>query len=253
LSLAYPGDRHGYEYVKPALARLLGEWPWTRAQRGRVILRADAEQGTDSAVAYYLWAGFQVLVKGFSGRRALAWAARTPEGAWQADPARPDRWLAPAPERLRLGRRLEAYLLRWRGAGDKLAHAILLSTLGRPPFETWALYDRRGAMEVEIRADKSGLRLASRRKHSLAAQEAWLVLTDIAHNLLAWSGGWMLAGSAFAGFGPQRLVEDLLTIPGRLTFDERGRLERVALKASHPYAGEMQSCLHTLLKTFDLA
>jgi hypothetical protein len=251
--VAYPGNRHGYEYVKPALKRLLDEWPWTRAQRRNIVVRSDAGQGTDAAVAYYLWAGFQVLVKGYSGRRALAWAARTPEGAWQADPGRPDRWLAPAPERPRLGRRLDAYLLRWRAAGDKLAHATLLSTLGRPPFATWALYDGRGAMEVEIRADKSGLGLASRRKHSLAAQEAWLVLTDIAHNLLAWLRPWMTEGSPFAAFGPQRTVDDLLAIPGRLAFDERGRLERVALKAAHPYAGEMQSCLHTLLKTFDLA
>ena len=86
----------------------------------------------------------------------------------------------------------------------------------------------------------------------LAAQEAWLVLTDIAHNLLAWLRPWMTDGSPFAGFGPQRPVDDLLTIPGQLHF-EGERLERVALKASHPYAGEMQSCLHTLLKTFDLA
>ena len=32
----------------------------------------------------------------------------------------------------------------------------------------------------------SGLNLNLRRKHSLNAQEGWLVLTDVAHNLLAW-------------------------------------------------------------------
>ena len=33
LSVAYPGDRHGYEYCKPAMQQLLGAWPWTLEQR----------------------------------------------------------------------------------------------------------------------------------------------------------------------------------------------------------------------------
>jgi len=57
----------------------------------------------------------------------------------------------------------------------------------------------------------------------LNAQEGWLVLTDTAHNLLAWLRPWMLVGSSFETFGPKRLVHDLLTIPGHITFEE-GRL-----------------------------
>jgi hypothetical protein len=88
-------------------------------------------------------------------------------------------------------------------------------------------------MEVEIRADKSGLLLHQRRKHSLAAQEGWIV------------------GSAFEGFGPKRIVKDLFWIPGQLTF-KGDRLQKVALRENHPYATEMQLCLRKLLKTFDL-
>ena len=47
LSVAYPGDRHGYEYCKPAMQQLLGAWPWTLEQRRQIIIRSDAEQGTD--------------------------------------------------------------------------------------------------------------------------------------------------------------------------------------------------------------
>jgi hypothetical protein len=251
LSVAYPGNRHGYEYCKPALAQLLAQWSWSREQRCQIIIRSDAEQGTDENVAYILWQGFQVLMKAYSGRRTQAWVKRTADELWQADPAGKQRWAAPAPVKLRLGRCLDAYLLRWLDMKQKPRHATLLTSLPGPIFSQWAWYDGRGASEVEIRADKSGLRLPQRRKHSLDAQEAWIVLTDVAHNLLAWLQPWMLADSAFEAFGPKRLVYDLLNIPGQLFFEEN-RLTKVALWQTHPYAKEMQLCLHKLLKTFDL-
>ena len=251
LSMAYPGNGHGYEYCKPALQQLLHQWPWSRQQRRQIIIRSDAEQGTDANVAYILWCGFQMLMKGYSGRRTQAWVKRTDDHLWQADPSGRDRWAALAPSQLRLGRRLDAYLLRWLDANFKPRHATLLTTLPDPIFTQWAWYDGRAACEVEIRSDKSGLGLARRRKHSLDAQEAWIVLTDIAHNLLAWLHPWMLAGSAFDAFGPKRLVFDLFTIPGQLFFDQ-GRLTKVALWQTHPFAKDMQLCLQKLLKTFDL-
>lgn len=252
LSLAYPGNEHGYEHYKPALQQLLTHWAWPRAQRQQIIIRSDAEQGTDANVSYTLWQGFQVLMKGYSGRRTQAWVKRTPAALWQRDPANEHRWVAPAPAKLRLGRRLDAYLLRWPDPAQQWLYATLLTTLAQPIFEQWALYDGRGAMETEIRADKSGLALHQRRKHSLDAQEAWIVLTDVAHNLLAWLQPWMLAGSAFASFGPKRLVHDLLTIPGQVIMED-GRLQKVALWQTHPYAEDMRLCLQKLLETFDLA
>lgn len=251
LSIAYPGDRHGFEYCKPALKQLLSQWPWSSCQRRQIIIRSDAEQGTDANVSYILWLGFQVLMKAYSGRRTQAWVKRTSEAAWQADPSDEKRWAAPAPVKLRLGRRLDAYLLRWLDTKQKFTHATLLTTLPQPIFSQWAWYDGRGAAEVEICSDKSGLTLHQRRKHSLDAQEAWIVLTDVAHNLLAWLSPWMLAGSAFESFGPKRLVHDLLNIPGHL-FLEDGRLTKVALWKTHPYADEMRLCLQNLLKIFDL-
>lgn len=191
-------------------------------------------------------------MKGYSGRRTYAWVKRTPDDWWQVDSANAQRWAAPTPEKLRLGRRLDTHLLRWRNTKNRLKYATLLNTLPYPVFSQWALYDARGAAEVEIRADKSGLGLHLRRKHSLTAMEAWGVLTDIAHNLLAWLHPWMLAGSAFETFGPKRLVHDLLPIPGQISLAE-GRLKKVALWKSHPYAAEMRLCLQKLLQTFDLA
>jgi hypothetical protein len=251
LSVAYPGNRHGYEYCKPALKQLLSHWPWSREQRQHIIVRSDAEQGTDKNVSYILWLGFQLLMKSYSGRRTQAWVKRTAEQRWQADPSGNERWTAPAPVKLRLGRRVDAFLLRWLNTKRKPVYATLLTTLPQPIFMQWDWYDGRGAAEVEIRSDKSGLRLPQRRKHSLDAQEAWIVLTDVAHNLLAWLRPWMLTGSAFEAFGPKRLVCDLLKIPGQLFFEEN-RLTKVALWKTHPYADEMRLCLRKLLKTFDL-
>ena len=106
LSVAYPGDRHGYEYCKPAMQQLLGAWPWTPEQRRQIIIRSDAEQGTDENLAYLLWCNFQILMKGYSGQRTQAWVKRTPDTAWQVDPDDPERWAAPAPVPLRLGHRV---------------------------------------------------------------------------------------------------------------------------------------------------
>jgi hypothetical protein len=251
LSAVYPGDRHGFECFQPACQELLRQWPWSRAQRSHIIIRSDAEQGTDANVSYLLDWDFQVLMKGYSGRRTLAWVQRTPETLWQQDHDHADRWAAPTPERLRFGHPLDSYLLRRRVPKDKFLHATFLMTLPYPVFQLWKMYDGRGATEVEIRSDKSGLELCHRRKSSLNAQEGWLVLTDIAHNLLAWLCPWMLAGSSFETFGPKRLVQDLLTIPGSITFEE-GRLRKIGLLETHPYADEMRFCLHKLLKTFNL-
>ena len=47
-------------------------------------------------------------------------------------------------------------------------------------------YDARGAAEIEqFRNDKQGLGLAARRKRSFLGQKAFVLLTDLAHNLMA--------------------------------------------------------------------
>jgi hypothetical protein len=248
LSLIYGGSQQPLDLVKATFNTLLGLIPWTPSERRQIIVRNDAGLGTDANINWLLWAHFQVLMKGFSGKRALAWAKQIPADAWLEDPGR-QRWIALATHPIRYGRQTVSYVLRWATQkGDR--HSIMVSTLlNFKPLDTWALYDDRGAAEVEIKGDKSGLRIPKRRKRHLDAQEALILLTDLAHNLLAWLRPWMLAGSPFSGFGPERLVDDLLCIPGRAEFAE-GRLVKVSLKESHPYAAQMQECLLRLLNHF---
>jgi hypothetical protein len=251
LSLIYPGDRQACEWFKPALQSLTAHWPWSPPQRHQVIVRTDAGLGTDANINYALWQQFQVLMKGFSGSRTQSWVNQLGQPTWIEDEARL-RAITGAPVPLRFGRRTHNYLLRWLSPKGKFSYGSLISSLLEvDPLTTLRLYDGRGADEGEIGSDKTGLLLPKRRKQSLAAQEALVLLTDVAHNLLAWLHPWALQGTPFAGFGPQRLVADVLSVPGHLDF-ENGRLVKVSLWQAHPYAEPLQTALVTLLRYFDL-
>jgi hypothetical protein len=143
------------------------------------------------------------------------------------------RWIAWAQNPPRFTRRVNVFVLRW-ATKQGMRHGTLLSTLlSLSPPATWRVYDGRGAAEVEIRADKQGLHLPCRRKCSLTAQEALILLTDLAHNLLSWMHHWILEDTPFASFGTLRMVRDLFHIPGYVEFTH-GQLTKVALLKSHP-------------------
>jgi hypothetical protein len=61
------------------------------------------------------------------------------------------------------------------------------------------------------------------------------LLTDVTHNLLAWTCGWLVRPSPFAEAGMYRMVNELFPIPGRVRVHE-GQLVKLRLKASHPLA-----------------
>ena len=63
--------------------------PLTPEQRRRTVLRLDGGVGTDANINWALWRGFQVLTKGYSGKRAQAyakavspWVTLCPERRW---------------------------------------------------------------------------------------------------------------------------------------------------------------------------
>lgn len=81
-------------------------------------------------------------------------------------------------------------------------HSYYVSTLSLPSKGCFVrLYDDRGGAEVEqFRNDKSGLNMEARRKRSFTGQKGYILLTDLAHNLLANFVPRGLAGSSFARF-----------------------------------------------------
>ena len=69
-----------------------------------------------------------------------------------------------------------------------------------------------------------------------------ILLTDLAHNLLAHFYHQALVGSPFEDYAPKRIVRDLLAIPGRLVF-ENHRLVRVELLSLKQFSTDLVECL----------
>lgn len=245
-SLLYPGFTPSLQAVQPTVEvaeRLLQLKPH---QRARTLWRWDGGFGSDDAINWLLARDYQLVTKGYNSLRAKKVARQTAGEAWQTVRAQ-RRWVAVVPNEVRYARRTQTLALRWLTETGKEKCALLIHTLLHlTPLEVLACYDARGGMEVEIKQDKVGLQLVRRRKHRWAAQEAWVILTDVAHNLLAWSHDWMWQGSRFETFGPLRLVHDVLSLPGHLEF-KGDKLHKVALSRTHPFAQEMQGCLKRLL------
>lgn len=218
------------------------------AQKQRTILRSDAGFGADANVNQALTADWQVLGKGKGGRRPQAYAREIVAASWQD--LGQERWVAPASEPVTYVRPTQHLVLRWQTSDGKTKYStVVCSVLDWAPAEVIAHYDDRGACETEIQADKAALQLERRRKKHLAAQEALILLTDVAHNLLAWTPQWMFAGEPLAEFGPTRFTQDVLSLPGRLFFDNE-RLSEVQLNELHPHAVAVAAGLAQLLAHF---
>lgn len=247
-SRIYPGKQDSGTTYIPILAALAPCLQLSVAQKQRTILRSDAGFGADANVNQALTADWQVLGKGKGGRRPQAYARDIAAAAWQD--LGQERWVAPASEPVTYVRPTQHLVLRWQTSDGKIKYStVVCSVLNWTPAEVIAHYDDRGACETEIQADKGGLQLERRRKKQLAAQEALILLTDIAHNLLAWTPQWMFAGEPLAEFGPTRFTQDVLSLPGRLFF-ENERLSEVQLHKLHPHAVAVAAGLARLLAHF---
>ncbi len=225
--------------LQPAVLGVETAFDLAARQRQRTLYRLDGGAGTDDNLRWLLGRGYQVLAKGFSGKRAHALARRVPR--WDRYDAHS--WLGRVRPTFDLGRPVEV-LVKKRLHKGQWKHSYYVTTLRLPSKRAYLdQYHQRGAAEVEqFRADKSGLQLSARRKQRFAAQKALVLLTDLTHNLLSTFRHRALRDSPFARWGFKRIVRDLLAIPGRLYF-EQGQLKRIDLLATHQYAVEMRLCL----------
>ena len=233
---------HAFEPMVCATEALLQLKPHQVARTG---WRLDGGFGTDANINWLLARSGQLVVKGYNATRAAAAARRRATDEWEL--IGPERWVACVPDGVRYGRRTQSLVLHWRGEKRSDHYALLIHTLlDRPMADVVGFYDARAQQEVQIRQDKTGLQLTRRRKRAWSAQEAWVVLNDLAHNLLAWTRDWMWRGSRFEGYGCLRLVQDVLNLSGHLVF-KGDKLQKVALCRSDPFAPEVAECLTRLL------
>ncbi len=249
ISHLYPGNRHSNPAYIPALIALQNLVGWQEKEKQYTILRTDAGFGSDDNINYALSQQWHVLTKGIGGRRPAALARQiTSPDEWQAIDT--NRWLVSVPHPPTFIRPVQVWLLKWfNPQGKRKLATLCCSVMDWSASETLAFYDDRGQCETEIQADKGGLRLCRRRKRHFTAQEVLILLTDLAHNLIAWSANWMSLTKPLNTFGTTRLIEDVLAIPGHLYFQD-GHLRVVQLNELHPYAQQTADGLHHLLDYF---
>ncbi len=154
-----------------------------------------------------------------------------------------DSWLGAVAPPVDYGRPVRVFVKRRLKEGQ-FRHSYYVTTLSLPSKgHFWACYNARGGAEVEqFRSDKSGLSLAARRKRGFLAQKGFILLTDLAHNLLADFYHRALVGTRFETYGLKRIVRDLLATPGRLVF-EAGTIKRIELLSLKQFASDLLICL----------
>jgi hypothetical protein len=246
----YPGNYSTMQCLQPAVLAVESSFDLAWSQRKRTLYRLDGGAGTDANLRWLLARGYQVLAKGFSGKRAEVLARQVLR--W--DPYTPDRWLGRVNPIFDLGHPIDV-LVKKRLQKGQWKHSYYVTTLTFPSKQAFMkAYDLRGGAEVEqFRGDKQGLHLSARRKQRLVAQKALVLLTDLAHNLLADFRYRALLDSPFADWGLKRIVRDLLAVPGRL-YVQDGQLKRIELLTTHPHTDALIISLERYCATrFDLA
>lgn len=142
------------------------------------------------------------MTKGYGGGRAKKLARSVAEDAsGTKGPPRDSSWPSSPPKMPPLLASDQdgpkTVVRRWSDAnakGKPYTDYLLTTLTDLSASEIAALYDSRGAMEVDIRGDKRGLGIEKRRKKSFHVQEALALLAQLAHNLLAWFQGLVFGG-----------------------------------------------------------
>lgn len=238
LSQLYPGSQTSVTALEPAVRLFEQRLPLPETRRHKIVWRVDGGFGSDQNVEWLVQRGYQVLAKGVSNRRAGK--LRLQVQRWRA--LRPDKWVGSVVTPAAFSRPVYTFVLRRLLKGEEQA-AYLYTTLPWSGLQIASFYDQRGGAETEFRSDKSGgVHLDQHRKHKRDGQEAWIHLTDITHNYLAWFQHHILTDSPLASFGNLRICRDLMHIPGQIEM-KAGQLLSVKLSKSVPHAADLLDCL----------
>lgn len=234
----YPGNRHTVQCLKPAVLAVASSLELDERQRRRTVWRLDGGAGSDEHIRWLLAQDYHVVAKGMSNRRAEALARQVQR--WDASG---DYWIGEVPPPVDYGRPVRVFVKK-RLKKDHFVHSYYIATLNLPSKKLYLQYynDRGGAEVEQFRNDKQGLALAARRKRRFYGQLGYILLTDLAHNLLAHFYHQALLDSPFESYGPKRIIRDLLATPGNLVFDD-DKLVRIELQSQMKNAEDLLICL----------
>lgn len=237
-SKLYEGNQHTVNCFQDAVLGAESALELDDNRRGRVVIRSDGGAGSEENIRWALNRGYHFHGKGLSNSRAGKLATQV--GRWDEYD---DIWLGSVDSPVDFGRPTSTFVLR-RLKKEKFVHSYFVSTLklsSKGAF--WHAYNKRGGAEVEqFRQDKSGLAIGIRRKRLFDAQEGYILMTDIAHNLLADFKHYGLEGSRFESYGLKRIIRDLLHMSGQITFED-GQLTKIALLSQNQNARDLLICL----------
>ncbi|NUM47396.1 MAG: transposase [Anaerolineales bacterium] len=238
-SQLFAGNQHTVNCLPHAMQGVQSSLALAQKQRKRTVWRFDGGGGSEANFRLLLQQGYHVHAKGLSSSRAAALAKCVTR--WDAYE---DVWFGEVKTAFNWGHPLRVFVQR-RLKNDQVLHSYYVSTLTLPAKKGFlTLYQERGGAEVEqFRQDKSGLAMAVRRKSSFNGQSAYILLTDLAHNLLADFKRHALLGSRFETYGLKRIIRDLLCFPGTLTFDDEGKLVYVNLLRQMKNSTDLLFCL----------
>lgn len=264
----YGGAIHLTEALRPIIAATEQTLELDETRRQRTVLRIDAGGGSINDVNYLLERGYHLLVKDYSSKRAAHYALSVKE--WVEDPQHPDHLLGWALVKngsyVRPVRRLA---IRWRKKNGQRCTAMLITTLepaqvmellGQPveqvanPEAVLAAYvelyhQRGGAVEIDIKESKQGLRITKRNKKKYGAQQMVMLLGTLAHNVIVWSKQWLkVEAPRLAPIGVQRIVRDVFGVSGFIEMGEGKSIKRVVLNRAAPWARWCANSLRKLLK-----
>lgn len=235
----FPGNFHTVHALHPAVLGAENALDLAPDKRQRVVWRLDGGSGSEQQMRWLVERGYHILAKGINHNRTKKLAGQVQR--WDA--YRPEAWVGEVTAPSDFTRPVRVFVKRQRKEGA-FHYSYYVTTLSLPAKGSFLdFYEARGGAEVEqFRNDKSGLSLAMRRKRDYLAQIGYVLLTDLAHNLLADFSQRALLDSPLASFGLKRIVRDLLAIPGRLVFNA-GKLQRIELLSLKHFSIPLRNCL----------
>lgn len=235
----FPGNYHTVHCLEPAVQSAENALELAPHHRERTVWRLDGGSGSEQKMRWLVARGYHILAKGMNNNRTMALVRQVQR--WDAYG---DAWVAEVPAPQDYARPVRVFVKR-RPKDGEFMYSYYVTTLSLPSKGNFlAFYDARGGAEVEqFRSDKSGLSLAARRKHCYLGQIAYVLLTDLAHNLLAHFYHQALCESRFHDYGLKRIVRDLLATPGRLVLDQDHRLQRIELLSQKQFVEDLRICL----------
>lgn len=237
-SEVFPGNFHTVHCFKPAIRATENALDLSEKQRKRTVWRLDGGSGSEAKLRWLLRRGYQLVAKGMNHNRAKSLSKQVQRWDEYRDVKLGE---VPGPHDYPQSVRL---IVKERVENGKIIHSYYVITLPTASKRLFLQsYDARGAAEIEqFRNDKQGLSLAARRKRDFLGQKAYVLLTDLAHNMIADFYHHALVDTKFESFGPKRIVRDLLAIPGFLTFVD-GQLNKVALLSLEQFSEDIQVAL----------